>query len=131
MIYLLMPLTLMLAFQDWRSNSVNLWLALLSLVLLAFGIKNLNLSIVVFSVLLAYGYLRPGRIQFVDIAIFSIGAGYFNLQFFSVYCLVTASALLILSKIKEPQLPFLVAWAIGFWVAINCMLHTECRSFFC
>lgn len=116
MLYLLVPLTLALAFQDWRSNSVNLWVALLSLIVLALGIENLNLSIIVLSVLLAYCYLRPGRIQFIDIAIFSIGAGYFNLQFFAVYCLVIAAILLGLSKIKEPQLPFLVAWMVGFWI---------------
>ncbi len=116
MLYLLVPLTLVLAFQDWRSNSVNLWVALLGLIVLALGIKNLNLSIVVFSILLAYRHLRPGRIQFVDIATFSLGAGYFNLQFFLVYCLVTAAFLLGLSKLKKVQLPFLVAWMAGFWI---------------
>ncbi len=116
MLYLLVPLTLVLAFQDWRSNTVNLWLALLSLVVLAFGIENLNLSIIVLGVLLAYRHLRPGCVQFIDIAIFSIGAGYFNLQFFAVYCFITAIALLALSKIKEPHLPFLVAWMVGFWI---------------
>ena len=118
MLFLLVPVTFILAVQDWRSQKVNLLLAILSLGLLTLEIENLGLTFVVLSVLLIYQYCRPDCIQLIDIIIFSFAAGCFALQFFSIYCLVVAEILWVLSKVKEPHLPFLVAWAIGFWLTL-------------
>ena len=119
MLYLLIPLTAVLAFQDWRWQRVNLWAALLTIGVLAIGVGDVYLPLAVFGILWMYQRVRPGSIQIVDIVIFSLGAGYFTLPIFSVYCLVTAAVLFVLSKIKEGQLPFLVAWSIGFWAAFS------------
>ena len=118
MLFLLVPVTFVLAVQDWRSQKVNLWLAILCLGLLTLKIENLSLTFIVLSLLMIYRYCRSDRIQLIDVAIFSFGAGYFSVQFFSIYCLVVAGILWILSKVKENQLPFLVAWAIGFWLTL-------------
>lgn len=118
MLFLLAPLTLVLAIQDWKSQKVNLWVAILSLVLLAIFVNNAYLAIITFSVLLLYKRIRPGSIQLIDIAFFSAGAGFFALPFFSIYCLITAGILWVLSTIKKTQIPFLVAWWISFWITI-------------
>ncbi len=118
MLYLLIPITVVLAFQDWRWRRVNLWLSLLNLAVLAVGVKNIYLAIAMFTLLYGYLLFRPGRIQIIDIATFSLGAGYFTLPIFSFYCLITSIALLVISILKKEQLPFLVAWAIGFWFTL-------------
>lgn len=118
MLFMLVPLTLVLALQDWRAQKVNLWIALLQLVLLITCVKSIYLSVATFGILFIYKNIRPSSIQLIDVAFFSVGAGFFELQFFPIYCFVTAGVLLILNKIKNPQLPFLVAWGIGFWVTL-------------
>lgn len=115
MLFLLAPLTLVLAIQDCRSQKVNLWVAILSLGFLAILVNNAYLAIITFSILLFYKRIRPNSIQLIDIAFFSIGAGFFALHFFSIYCLITAGILLVLSALKKPQLPFMVAWWFSFW----------------
>lgn len=126
MLFLLAPLTLVLAIQDWRSQKVNLWVAILSLGFLAILVNNAYLAIITFSILLFYKRIRPGSIQLIDIAFFSAGGGFFALHFFSIYCLITAGILLVLSKLKKTQLPFLVAWALSFWLTTLLQINQTC-----
>jgi hypothetical protein len=63
-----------------------------------------------------YQYFRKNSIQLIDIALFSLGAGCFSIAFLPLYCLITALALIILFKFTQKyKLPFIVAWAVGFW----------------
>ncbi len=118
MLCLLIPLTIGLVIQDWRWQRVDLSVAMLAIGVLAIGVSNGYLALAVFSILWLYQRFRPGSVQMIDIAIFGLGAGYFAIPIFSVYCLVTAIVLLALNKLKAGRLPFLVAWAVGFWTTL-------------
>ncbi len=112
----LIPLSLILAWQDWKSRQVNVVLALVTLMILALGIHHVYQSLWVFGVLWLYRYFRKNSIHFIDVALFSLGAGYFSIIYFSAYCLLTSITLVVLFKIThEQKLPFILAWAIGFW----------------
>lgn len=114
--WLALTLSLALAWQDWKSRHVNIVLAVITLVTLALGIHHFYQSLWVFCVLWIYQHFRKNSIQLIDIALFSLSAGHFSMNDFSMYCLITAFSLGILAKITyEKKLPFIVAWVIGFW----------------
>jgi hypothetical protein len=115
-LFTLIPLSSALAWQDLKSRQVNLIMAVVTLVILGLGICHIDQSLWIFCVLWLYRYFRKNSVHFIDITLFSLGAGYFSHIYLPTYCLLTAISLAILSKIiYEPKLPFIVAWAIGFW----------------
>lgn len=115
-LFTLIPLSSVLAWQDLKSRQVNFIAAVATLIILALGIHHFYQSLWVFGVLWTYHHFRKNSIHLIDIALFSLGAGYFSIAYFSAYCLLTAISLVILSKIThQKRLPFVVAWAIGFW----------------
>lgn len=128
----LIPLSLALAWQDWKSQQVNIVLAIITVFTLALSAQHVYQSLWVFGFLWLYRYFRKAKpntfqetpslkskehsIQLIDIALFSLGAGYFSINYFSAYCLLTAIVLVILAKIThKKKLPFMVAWTMGFW----------------
>lgn len=113
---------MILASQDWRYQKVNLYLALFTVSILACGVGDLWLSLVIFGFLWLYRQVRPHSIQLLDVIVFSLGAGYFSVAAFVMYCLITAGGLFIMSKFKDRELPFLVAWVIGFWAVLTLQL---------
>lgn len=123
-LFILLSLSLVLAWQDWKSRQVNLIVAIATLIILALEAYHLYQSLWVFCVLWIYQQLRKHSIHLIDIALFSLGAGYFSMNYFPAYCLLTAIFLIILAKIShEKRLPFIVAWVIGFWVIYSLTLY--------
>ena len=118
LLFLLFPLTVILAWQDWRFHRVNLILSLCVIGLLAIVATNIILPSVSLGILCIYKQFRKESIQFIDIVIFIIGSGCFDLPIFSIYCLIISIVLVVLNKFKAGQLPFLLAWAIGFWISV-------------
>ena len=57
-LFALIPLSLTLAWQDWKSQQVNVVLALVTLMILALGIHHVYQSLWVFGVLWVYRYFR-------------------------------------------------------------------------
>ena len=112
----LVPLTFVLAWQDWKSRQVNLVMALVTALVFAIYTRYFYQAVFVFSLLWMYRCFRKNSIQLIDIALFSLGAGCISTALLPIYCLLTAIALVALFKLSEQQkLPFVVAWAIGFW----------------
>lgn len=112
----LLPLSVILAWQDWKSRHVNLIIAVVTLIILALGICHLDQCLWIFCILWLYRYFRKNSIHFIDIALFSLGAGYFSNFLLPAYCLLTALALILIAKVIDKQkLPFIVAWIGGFW----------------
>lgn len=114
---LLLPLTILLAWQDWKARQVNAGVVLATLLSLILNIQYFSHVLGVFCILWIYKYFRKNSIQIVDIALFSAGAGCFSLTFLSAYCIITAFILAIIFRaILIKKLPFLTAWVMGFWV---------------
>ena len=112
----LAPLTFVLALQDWKSRQVNLVMALVTALVFAIYTRYFYQAVFVFSLLWMYRCFRKNSIQLIDIALFSLGAGCIATTLLPIYCLLTAIALVVLFKLSQQQkLPFVVAWAIGFW----------------
>jgi len=109
-------LTFVLAWQDWKSRQVNLVMAVVTALVFAIYTRYFYQAVFVFSLLWMYRCFRKNSIQLIDIALFSLGAGCISTALLPIYCLLTAIALVALFKLSEQQkLPFVVAWAIGFW----------------
>jgi len=114
--FYLVPLTFVLAWQDWKSKQVNLVLAITTVIILALHTHYPHHSFFMFGILWIYQRVRKNSIQLIDIALFSLGAGYFSILFLPAYCLITAISLIMVFKIKqELNLPFIASWIIGFW----------------
>jgi hypothetical protein len=112
----LVPLTFVLAWQDWKSRQVNLVMAVVTALVFAIYTRYFYQAVFVFSLLWMYRCFRKNSIQLIDIALFSLGAGCISTALLPIYCLLTAIALVALFKLSEQQkLPFVVVWAIGFW----------------
>jgi hypothetical protein len=95
---------------------VNLVAAFVTVLVLVLYISYFYQVFFVFSLLWIYRYFRKNSIQFIDVALFSLGAGSFSFEFLPVYCLLTAMALIVISWFSQgDKLPFMVAWVIGFW----------------
>ncbi len=115
-LFSLVPLTFVLAWQDWKSRQVNLVAAFVTVLVLVLYISYFYQAVFVFSMLWMYRYFRKYSIQLIDIALFSLGAGCTSTPLLPIYCLLTAFALVVLFKLSQQQkLAFVVAWAIGFW----------------
>ena len=115
-LFSLVPLTFVLAWQDWKSRQVNLVAAFVTVLVLVLYISYFYQAVFVFSMLWMYRYFRKYSIQLIDIALFSLGAGCIPTPSLPIYCLLTATALVALFKLSQQQkLPFVVAWVIGFW----------------
>lgn len=115
-VLLLLPLTTLLAWQDWKSRQVNVGTVIATLIALVFNTYYSFHIVGVFSILWAYRCFRKNSIQWVDIFLFSFGAGCFEIIFLPIYCVSTALALVAVQKITQTQkLPFVTAWAISFW----------------
>ena len=122
----LLPLTALLAWQDFKERQVNAGTAIATLIALALGAYYFSHIAGMLCILGAYRCFRKNSIQPIDIAVFSFGAGYFSLEFLSVYCLITALVLAFMFKVtKEPKLPFVFAWALAFWAAYFLHLTLE------
>jgi len=114
----LLPLTALLAWKDWKGRQVNAGTAIATLIALALGAYYFSHIVGMLCILGTYRYFRKNSIQPIDIAVFSFGTGYFSLEFLPVYCLITALVLVFMFKFtKESRLPFMCAWAVGFWTA--------------
>ena len=113
---LFVPLSFVLAWQDWKSRHVNVVLALITLIILALSAHHFYQSLWIFSLLWLHQYFRKNSIQLIDIALFSLGAGYFSIVYLPAYCLITAITLVALFKLtQKDELPFVAAWVTGFW----------------
>jgi hypothetical protein len=112
----LVPLTFVLAWQDWKSRQVNLVMALVTALVFVIYTRYFYQAVFVFSLVWMYRYFRKNSIQLIDITLFSLGAGCIATTLLPIYCLLTAIALVVLFKLSQQQkLPFVVAWALGFW----------------
>ena len=115
-LFSLVPLTFVLALQDWKSRQVNLVVAIVTCIVLAIYTRYFHHVFFVFSLLWLYSHFRKNSIQIIDIALFSLGAGCISTALLPIYCLLTAISLVALFKLSQQQkLPFVVAWSIGFW----------------
>lgn len=115
-LFLLLPLTVLLAWQDWKERLLNVGTILATLIALTLNIHYPFHVLGIFCFLWGYRYFRKNSIQLVDIVLFSFGAGCFAINFLPVYCMITAGVLVVIFKTTQTQkLPFVVAWAIGFW----------------
>lgn len=108
-----------LAWQDWKTRQVNVVLSLITAGLLIAGMSHFLQAGLIFFTLVIYKYIRKNTIQPIDIILFSLGAGHFPQVFLTLYTLSTAALLLIFFKItKDEKIPFITAWAMGFFVTV-------------
>ena len=83
--FALISLSLSLAWQDWKSKQVNLVLAIITVTILALHTHYPHHSFFIFGILWIYQRVRKNSIQLIDIALFSLGAGYFSIVASCVY----------------------------------------------
>lgn len=109
-------MTSLLMWQDWKERQVNIYIVLIAIVALSFKLSHPLHSLGGFCLLELYRFFRKGSIQPIDNILFSVGAGCFSLSLLPFYYILTAVALVGISKVtSEQKLPFLTAWAVGFW----------------
>lgn len=119
---ILLPLSFVLAWQDFQKLMVNRNLAYLTGAVFSLGFAHANnisitICLITFAVLMIYQKFRPLSIQKVDIEFFALSILWLNPNIIPIYSFLVALFLVLFKVLlKQAKLPFLTAWFIGFWV---------------
>lgn len=119
--FILLPLSAVLAWQDFKKLTVNSSLVYLTRTIFCLGFAHANtisitFCIITLAILMLYKKFRPISIQTIDIEFFSLGVLWLDSNVISTYSFLVAFFLVLFrALLKQRRLPFLTAWFIGFW----------------